>query len=217
VELLWSASRCGQGASDRSRSERHRSPGIAAMLALVPGLGAVYNRQNVKAFGHFIVICGLFELAELSGLGIFVVGGGVFYLYSMIDAYRTARAVLSGADPAKEDEQLRQFLQENVKTWALVLIGLGLMFLLTDVLHVLSLPFRVKQLWPLVLIGVGLYVMWRRWRSPLADERAPDVPPDFHLVTPSLFNPPTGRLPGSIEPTTSGTPSLSHRPERRGS
>jgi hypothetical protein len=189
---------------------------VAALIALVPGLGAVYNRQHVKAFVHFIAICGLFELAELSGLGIFAVGGAVFYLYSMIDAYRTTRAIENGLDPAKEDERLRHFLQENVQTWAIVLIGLGAIFLLTDVLHVFSLPFRVRQLWPLALIGGGVYLMWHRWRSARASEVVEDFSTDFRMVTPSLFTPSVGRLTGSTDPTTSETSPLPNRPERRG-
>jgi len=189
---------------------------VAAVVALVPGLGAVYNRQNVKAFVHFIVICGLFELAELSGLRIFVAGGTVFYLYSMIDAYRTARAIANGLDPTKEDERLRRLLQENVQMWAMVLIGLGVIFLLTDVLHVLSLPFQVRQLWPLVLIGIGIYLMWYRWRSVRAHEVVEDFSTDFRMVTPSLFTPSVGRLTGSTDPTSSETSPLPNRPERRG-
>jgi TM2 domain. len=42
-----------------------KSPIIALMLGLIPGLGAAYNGQPVKALVQFIVIAGLWTLADV--------------------------------------------------------------------------------------------------------------------------------------------------------
>ena len=51
---------------------------LAALFAVLPGMGAVYNRQNIKAVVHFVSIIGLFELASLK------VAAGVFALAGLV-------------------------------------------------------------------------------------------------------------------------------------
>ncbi len=203
VELLRSASRAGRETSIGWKPV----PALALLAALVPGLGAAYNRQHTKAFVYFIVIVGLWELAEVTGLAFLGVGGGVFYLYSIIDAVRTARAVRAGSDPAHEDLRLRRFLQEHVRTWAGLLIALGLIFLLTDVFQFFSTPIRLIRLWPVLLIAGGIYLIVRQWRASQREEPSEPLSVDFRLVTPSLFSPPTGRLPGAGESSEPDSPS----------
>ncbi|MCC6743280.1 MAG: hypothetical protein IT175_05400, partial [Acidobacteria bacterium] len=67
----------------------------ATLLALVPGLGAVYNRQNLKAVLHFVGVVGLIELGDVTNIGMFVFGGLVFFLFTVIDANRSAKAIAS--------------------------------------------------------------------------------------------------------------------------
>jgi hypothetical protein len=201
VEMLHSVGGSGSATSKAFSP----SPGLAALAALVPGLGAVYNRQNAKAFVQFILICGLFELAEFSSLGLFAAGGVVFYLYSMIDAYRTAQAIQRGMDPKKQDERLRRFLKDNVRTWAGILIALGIIFLVTDVFQFFSPANTLVRLWPLLLIGLALYLLIRHWRSNRSEDVLEPPSPDFRVVTPSLFSPPTGRLTGPVDRQT-GSP-----------
>ena len=73
---------------------------LAALFAVLPGMGAVYNRQNIKAVVHFVSIIGLFELASLKvAAGVFALAGLAFYLYSIIDAYRTACLLYTSPSP----------------------------------------------------------------------------------------------------------------------
>jgi hypothetical protein len=170
------------------------------MAGLVPGLGAVYNRQNAKAFVHFILICGLLELAELTGLSLFAMGGAVFYIYSMVDAYRTAKAIRQGMNPAEADERFRRFFLENMRTWAGILIALGIVFLSTDVFPFFRPPGTLIRLWPLLLIGLAAYLLVRQWRSNRGEDGLEPPTADFRVVTPSLFSPPRGPLTGPIDP-----------------
>lgn len=69
---------------------------LACALGFVPGLGAVYNGEYMKALVHVLIFGGLIAaltqdlptaLYPLLGVGL-----GAFYCYMPIDAYRTARA-----------------------------------------------------------------------------------------------------------------------------
>ena len=62
IEILRRGAR--QDPQHNSRAGE-KSPGVAALLGLVPGLGAAYNGQNIKALVHFAVIVGLWQIADI--------------------------------------------------------------------------------------------------------------------------------------------------------
>ena len=95
--------RCGAPASGGFRSgpavPQHKSPALAAALAIVPGLGHFYLGHNLKGIGYLLGVGGLqffgFDL-DLSVIGLALgvpmeLGGGTLWLYSIVDAYRTAK------------------------------------------------------------------------------------------------------------------------------
>ena len=66
------------------------NPGLAALLGLIPGVGAMYNEQYAKGIVHLIVFAVLIALTDASGLfGIFIFG---WVCYMVIEAHHTARA-----------------------------------------------------------------------------------------------------------------------------
>ncbi len=70
------------------------SPGLAALLGFIPGVGAMYNGQFVKALLHviiFIVLIGTTEHLPLVGI---LIGAWVFY--QVFDAAQTASARRDG-------------------------------------------------------------------------------------------------------------------------
>jgi TM2 domain-containing membrane protein YozV len=76
-----------------------KSPLVAAALAVVPGLGHFYLGENKKGIAFLIGVGGLeffgFDL-DLSFIGALIgvpleIGGGSLWLFSIVDAYRTAR------------------------------------------------------------------------------------------------------------------------------
>jgi hypothetical protein len=182
---------------------REHSPKLATLFAVIPGLGAVYNRQRVKALVHFMTVVGLFELADLTNFGLFGVGGAVFYLFSIMDAYRTAKAMRSGLDPAEQDERLRAMVMAKMHVLALVLIVLGGLFLASDVMQMFNVSVSLRKLWPLVLIAAGGYLVVRYYRN---GRTSGEPPADYHPVPPSLFAP-SGRLSGRLPGGKSGGPS----------
>jgi TM2 domain-containing membrane protein YozV len=76
-----------------------KNPFLAAALAVVPGLGHFYLGENKKGIAYLIGIGGLefFGLdLDLSVIGAIIgvpleVGGGTLYLFSIFDAYRSAK------------------------------------------------------------------------------------------------------------------------------
>lgn len=70
------------------------NPGLAALLGLIPGVGAMYNEQYAKGVVHLIVFVILVSLSNENGVfGIFV-AGWIFYM--AIEAHHTARAKRDG-------------------------------------------------------------------------------------------------------------------------
>jgi TM2 domain-containing membrane protein YozV len=146
------------------------NPVLAALLGLIPGVGAMYNGQFAKGIVHvviFAVLVGLTDSGqneELWGLLL-----SFFIFYQVFDAYRTAKARLLG-QPAPDDplglsrglwgsgDAAGSF--SNVPTGAVVLIGLGVLFLLSNagVFH----WHWIGKLWPLILIAVGIRMYMRR-------------------------------------------------------
>ncbi|MHB1020911.1 MAG: LiaF transmembrane domain-containing protein [Acidobacteriaceae bacterium] len=72
------------------------SPTLAALLGMIPGVGAMYNGQFVKALVHLVVFAVLVSLSDkASFFGIMI---GFWFFYQVIDAYQTAKARRDG-DP----------------------------------------------------------------------------------------------------------------------
>ena len=94
--------RCGATASGRYQGpviRTRKNPITAAALAIIPGCGHFYLGHNMKGLGFLVGIGGLqffgFDL-DLSVIGAAIgvpmeLGGGALWLYSIVDAYRTAK------------------------------------------------------------------------------------------------------------------------------
>jgi len=67
------------------------SPGLAAMLGFIPGVGAMYNGQFAKALIHVLVFVSIIWITS-NGSGFFGIFIPFFVFYMVFDAYKTARA-----------------------------------------------------------------------------------------------------------------------------
>jgi hypothetical protein len=69
-------------------------PGVAAVLGMIPGVGAMYNGQFVKALVHVLVFVILISVTNGNGIfGIFI---AAWFFYQIFDAYQTAKARRDG-------------------------------------------------------------------------------------------------------------------------
>jgi hypothetical protein len=155
------------------------SPGLAGVLAgFFPfGVGAVYNGQYAKGLAHMLIFIGLcFGISQTEGSsneGFGVVFGltlAAFYFYQIIDAVRSAHAIRAGL-PAPDPFGLSKTFTtgervdfNRVPVGAIVLIGLGVLFLLNTMglFH----AYWLHRLWPLILIAIGVWLFLKRFSPP---------------------------------------------------
>ncbi len=70
------------------------SPGLAAVLGLIPGVGAMYNGQFIKGLIHVVIFAVLVSAAHIYGIfGLFIAG---WVCYQVFEAYHTAKARRDG-------------------------------------------------------------------------------------------------------------------------
>ncbi len=70
------------------------NPAAAAVLGLIPGVGAMYNGQLFKGLIHVVIFAVLVSMAENYGVfGIFI---GAWVLYQSFEAFHTAKARRDG-------------------------------------------------------------------------------------------------------------------------
>jgi hypothetical protein len=70
------------------------NPALAALLGIIPGVGAMYNGQFAKGVVHLVIFAILVSLSHENGIfGLFIAG---WVCYQIIEAYHTARARRDG-------------------------------------------------------------------------------------------------------------------------
>ena len=163
----------GSGAAPpRAAISSGPNPTVAGILAgFFPfGVGAVYCSQYAKGLAHLVIMVLLiigvssdvpWYVHMLLGLGI-----GFFWIYQIIDAARSAKAIQMG-EPAPDPFGLGQTFGAGeriegtkVPVGAAVLIGLGVLFLL----HTAGIfEFGFDRFWPLILIFLGVWLFARHW------------------------------------------------------
>src|SRR5258708_21825 len=138
------------------------NPTVAGILAgFFPfGVGAVYCSQYSKGLAHLLNLRLLIFASDHAGSwdALFGMGIAFFYVYQIIDAVRTARALQEGL-PAPDPLGLAQAFSmgergesKSIPTVAIILIGLGVLFLL----HTMNIwEFGMDRFWPVFLILFG--------------------------------------------------------------
>jgi len=175
IENLSHGSYYGEPSRRRAR--------VAALCAILPGMGAVYNRQNVKAVVHFAAIIGLIQLTHVRVLsGVFALGSLLFYAYSIIDAYRTALLIGAGESPEADEERFKRALVKRAPIVGLVLIVSGLLLVIQLVRPLAFITYA--RLLPVLLILFGGYLLTRYFRRKREDDYTRDYSkqPPYPLV-----------------------------------
>jgi hypothetical protein len=134
------------------------NPGVAALLGFIPGLGAVYNGEYVKALIQVVVFGGMIAALSSDSLSegyeaFFGIALGCFCLYMPIDSYRVAKARRLGLP---EPSSLPTTASGR-PVGAIVLIALGVLFLLSN--FGLFDVYWIRRMWPLGLIAIGVWLV----------------------------------------------------------
>lgn len=138
--------------------KKKTSPIAATLLSFIlPGLGAAYNGQTVKALVYFAMFIGLFQMAVLTGgTPLFVLSFIGMWFFAALDAWRTAQMIRSGLTPDIAEDIFVKRFTGNPKLWGIILTVLGGAFLLQNVFNIRGL---MRGLVPAMLIGLGIYIL----------------------------------------------------------
>jgi len=145
------------------------SPGLAFILGLIPGVGAIYNGQYLKGLLHALIFGLLVSLASnaghTAGEPLLAIIAAAFFCYMPFEAYHTARKRQLGI---AVDEWSSLIAPESfggsLPIGPVVLIVIGILFLL-DSLDLLRLR-EVGRFWPVLLIVLGFWMLYARLTAP---------------------------------------------------
>jgi len=142
------------------------SPGLAFVLGLIPGVGAIYNAQYAKGLIHVVVFGLLISIANADSVGdmqpLFGMLAPVWVFYMAFEAYHTAKNRAEGR-PVEEFSSVIPVRADGPPVGPAVMIGMGVVFLLNN-LGVLRFS-QIFKFWPVALIGLGIYLLLERGRG----------------------------------------------------
>ncbi len=144
------------------------SPGLAFLLGLIPGVGAIYNSQYAKGLVHVVIFGLLVSIVSSDAAGglepLFDMLIAVWIFYMAFEAYHTARKRRLG-QPVDEFSSLLPFRAQGVgsRVAPAVLIAIGVLFLLLN-FEVIRL-YQIMRFWPVILIAIGVYMLYARRNS----------------------------------------------------
>ena len=145
------------------------APKRAALCALIPGLGAIYNNEYLKAITYFAVWAALAALGSRVN-GVFGFGAFVFLIFTMFDAYRSAEAKLRNRLESGEAAEEPPHQEKTFIAWGIFLIVLGVLFLLQNVIPY----YYLRDYWPVLFILLGAFLIYFSLRKHLNREHGPD-------------------------------------------
>lgn len=157
------------------------SPGLAFLLGLIPGVGAIYNGQYVKGLVHVVILGVLISIIGSDAANgfepLFGMLTGVWVFYMAFEAYHTARKRQLGerVDEFSSIVPLRG-RPSSFPVGPVILIAVGLLFLLNtmDILRF----HQLIRYWPVALIVLGAYMLYERVTSASATALPPHGVPE---------------------------------------
>lgn len=141
------------------------SPGLAFILGLIPGVGAIYNGQYAKGLIHVVILGTLISILSSGAAGglepLFGMLTALWVIYMPFEAYHTASKRLRG-EPVDEFSSVVPLKHQTAgfPLAPVVLIGVGVIFLLNN-LEIVRL-YQILRYWPLFLILLGVYMLYMR-------------------------------------------------------
>lgn len=144
---------------------RRKSPVLALVLSLMPGLGQIYVGYYQQGFTNALIIGSLIALLSSNMMhgaeplfGIFL---AFYWLFNVVDAWRRAtfyNNALAGIGPATLPEEFAVTAGRGTLAGGVALVIVGVIAL-SNTLFGLSLEW-VEKWWPLAPIAVGAWLIY---------------------------------------------------------
>lgn len=156
------------------------SPGLAFLLGIIPGVGAIYNAQYAKGLIHVVIFGLLMSIADSPQshdiTPIFATLIPCFVAYMAFEAYHTAKKRMAGLT-VDEFSSLVPIRHAGFPVAPVLLIASGVLFLLNN-LGVLYFN-QLFRWWPVLLIGLGVYMLFVRVTGGNGEPHQPPPPDGF--------------------------------------
>ncbi len=150
------------------------SPGLAFLLGIIPGVGAIYNGQYAKGLIHAVVFGLLVSIVSSHSVRgwepLFGIMIAVWFFYMALEAYHTARKRRDG-ERVDEFSSLIEMSHDSGRfpLGAVILIVLGVLLLL-DTTGIITIDHLLRY-WPVGLILLGVYMLYGRLETPHTEVR----------------------------------------------
>jgi len=140
-----------------------KNPGLAALLAVFPGLGNVYNGLYLRGFVLFLIfftLLGILVTSHGRNAVFFAPAMGFFWLFGLIDSYRQAVMINYGyqQDLGILDLPKRPRPGQGGVAAGVILVLIGIYALLERFVTI-DLDW-LFDLWPVVAIALGAWLIW---------------------------------------------------------
>lgn len=155
----------GAGRRDFYDDPRRKSPVLALVLSLMPGVGQIYVGYYQQGFTNAIVAASIITLLSTEVVrgaeplfGVFL---GFFWLYNIVDAWRRAtfyNNALAGIGPANLPEDFTAPSGRGTLAGGVALVIVGAIAL-SNTLFGMPLDWAEKW-WPVALIGGGAWLAY---------------------------------------------------------
>jgi hypothetical protein len=162
----------GAGARQTPRSAlymepdpRRKSPVLASLMSLVPGLGQVYIGYYLQGFINILVVASIITLLQQGETGLtpfLVIFMIFFWLYNIVDASRRAtfyNQALDGLAPSELLPEISLPDSGGSLIWGVALMVVGALAL-SHTLFGISLAW-LNRWWPAALVLVGVYLVYK--------------------------------------------------------
>jgi hypothetical protein len=170
-------------------AKQRKSPGLAAVFSIIPGIGQVYIGYYTAGFINFLVVAGTIAVLSSTGdpeglapfLGCFL---SFFWIFNMIDAWRKAKLY---------NQYMIGEFEEKLPTDSPLFGGVALLIL--GLLLTLEITFDVdveifENIWPIGVIAAGAFMIWRYVRA-RGEATGPAHRPSLRDASPGDVDSPT--------------------------
>lgn len=160
----------GPGYAAGNWERPRRSPALATILSMMPGLGQIYLGYYQQGFTNMAIFAGcITALASerLRGIEPFIaLGMAFFFMYNMIDANRRAHhlnRVAAGLGPEQFPDEFPLPKPRSSLFGGVIMIAIGLLIIL-DLNFDVPLDW-IEDWWPLALVIIGARMVWQAKRK----------------------------------------------------